>query len=548
MTSLTRNAPSGQIDSLSYTYKSGSVQLNKIVDMAVDDREKGYTNANNRIYEQCENGCVAYDPENNATITRDHLNLITSITIPDSNVVINNFRDAQGQWHRREIERGHVKTVIDRINNVEFRNGSLSVIHHADGYITPDFGAASEELFLTGTKNHVSIEEAVTINTDRTLISGLEQNWGQESVTMLCDFEVKQGAQFLADIRPVEIKGFHLNYIIRDHLGSPRVIFSDFNNNNSISTNEVISAHDYYPFGLEWKETASFTQRSTNSPSDSLNFNPNPPIQGSQFKNAATPLAAASIPNYRNSYTDQELIPFSNYLEFDARTYLKAAAVFDGPDPISDQFPHVHSYNYAELSPVTNIDLYGLQMQNASKGQLLKHGLKELGKSLFNDARQLLSSVFKEGSANGNSNALDHLFTDKAVTILGKSGKNSEGSIQPPSGDGSTVIIESDEILAPGAGNGTKMGNLALKISDDAGEITQAAISTKKIVENLSKFIVNSSVSTDVGIDTQKVGGVRLIEYSNGDLDLIRDTQFMQIHTVVNTFGDTARIITPIKN
>ena len=51
-------------------------------------------------------------------------------------------------------------------------------------------------------------------------------------------------------------------------------------------------------------------------------------------------------------------------MQFDARTYLKAAAVFDGPDPISDQFPHVHSYNYAELSPVTNIDLYGLQALN----------------------------------------------------------------------------------------------------------------------------------------------------------------------------------------
>ena len=35
--------------------------------------------------------------------------------------------------------------------------------------------------------------------------------------------------------------------------------------------------------------------------------------------------------------------------------------LFEGPDPISSQFPHVNSYNYAENSPVAFIDLWGLQ-------------------------------------------------------------------------------------------------------------------------------------------------------------------------------------------
>ena len=34
---------------------------------------------------------------------------------------------------------------------------------------------------------------------------------------------------------------------------------------------------------------------------------------------------------------------------------------FTGVDPISDQFPWVSTFNYAENEPVANIDLHGLQ-------------------------------------------------------------------------------------------------------------------------------------------------------------------------------------------
>lgn len=50
-----------------------------------------------------------------------------------------------------------------------------------------------------------------------------------------------------------------------------------------------------------------------------------------------------------------------NLYAYGARYYDPAIARFTGVDPISDQFPHVSTYNYAENSPIANIDLHGLQ-------------------------------------------------------------------------------------------------------------------------------------------------------------------------------------------
>ena len=47
--------------------------------------------------------------------------------------------------------------------------------------------------------------------------------------------------------------------------------------------------------------------------------------------------------------------------DYGARYYDPSIGRFTGVDPISDQFPHVSTYNYAENSPIRYIDLWGLQ-------------------------------------------------------------------------------------------------------------------------------------------------------------------------------------------
>jgi RHS repeat-associated protein len=94
---------------------------------------------------------------------------------------------------------------------------------------------------------------------------------------------------------------------------------------HSVKSNPKNRLLNYYPFGLEWE--APTTQ----------------------------------VPKYRNAYNDKERISHTKYLDFGARDYIKTANIFMGPDPISSQFPHVTTINYAENGPVTNVDLHGLQ-------------------------------------------------------------------------------------------------------------------------------------------------------------------------------------------
>ena len=63
-----------------------------------------------------------------------------------------------------------------------------------------------------------------------------------------------------------------------------------------------------------------------------------------------------------------------NWYHYGARMYDPAVGRFTGVDPISDQFPWVSTFNYAENEPVANIDLHGLQ--KLSFQNLIQRGLE----------------------------------------------------------------------------------------------------------------------------------------------------------------------------
>ena len=318
---LTRRHANVLIDDLVYVKKTGSNLLEEIDDES--GSPLGYKESTGYLHDG--NGFITFDPEIGATITRDHLNHITSIALPNA-IHISSSRDANGQLHRRIIDSAGVLTTIDRIGACEFRNGALSVIHHDNGYITMN-RAAPEELYLTGTVSHTKTEQGVSITTERVLNAGAnETNEAQEEIVMKPQFEVKAGAVYTAEIKEFPIQGLNYHYVIKDHLGSPRVVFQDVNNNNSIDfATDLEDVKNYYPFGLEWQKPTHEEAK------------------------------------YRNAYNNKERISHTKYLDFGARNYIKSANVFDGPDPINSDFPHITSIAYAENRPVNSIDLWGLQ-------------------------------------------------------------------------------------------------------------------------------------------------------------------------------------------
>ena len=111
-------------------------------------------------------------------------------------------------------------------------------------------------------------------------------------------------------------------YVITDHLGNTRLRFSDLDGNTQIDSTELLSTHDYYPFGLEWQDG------------------------GYKY-------------TYNGKEIDREL--GLNWHHYGKRMYDAVLGRFTGVDPISDQFPWVSTFNYAENEPVANIDLHGLQ-------------------------------------------------------------------------------------------------------------------------------------------------------------------------------------------
>ncbi len=334
---VTRRKALTLIDNLDYDYKSNSNRLNEILDNT--SNAAGFTETG-QLYAQDANGFISYDAESEATITRDHLNHIK--TINQSGVSISCARDASGQLHRTAIDEGGVKLNLDRIGNCEYRDGVLSVIHHDNGYITFN-RAVPETLYLTGTTTTTKTEQAAGIRSERTISPpGNETNEASDQIELEPTFEVKLGAQYEAKIEDFPIQGLAYHYVVKDHLGSPRAVFQDINNNNQIDfATELEETKNYYAFGMEWDAPTQETAK------------------------------------YRNAYNNKERTPFTKYLDFGARNYIKTANVFDGPDPIASSFPHVTTINYAENSPISNIDLHGLQKFSFNE-------LKQRGADLFN--------------------------------------------------------------------------------------------------------------------------------------------------------------------
>ncbi|PHI19010.1 hypothetical protein CEQ90_15345 [Lewinellaceae bacterium SD302] len=128
-----------------------------------------------------------------------------------------------------------------------------------------------------------------------------------------------------------------------DHLGNTVVLFEDTDQDGVIldapgqGNTEVLQRNLYYPFGLELNGTA--------------------------------PIQPETDQNYL--YNGKEQMEGTGLYAYGFRYYDPTIGRFTGVDPIADQFAFVSPFNYAENSPIANIDLHGLQAYYAADGSLL---------------------------------------------------------------------------------------------------------------------------------------------------------------------------------
>ena len=112
------------------------------------------------------------------------------------------------------------------------------------------------------------------------------------------------------------------------------MLFEDKNDDGLIvdlpedsAATEVLQRKLYYPFGMELRGTS-----------------PVRPAVGQ-----------------RHAYNGKELVEGTGLYAYGFRFYDPVTGRFTGVDPIADQFAFVSGYNYAENSPIANVDLHGLQ-------------------------------------------------------------------------------------------------------------------------------------------------------------------------------------------
>jgi len=121
------------------------------------------------------------------------------------------------------------------------------------------------------------------------------------------------------------------HYYLKDHLGN---VYVTFDSNGSVKQED-----SYYPFGLTIKALHS---------------------GGSDNK------------NLYNGKELQDEFGFGMY-DYGFRFYDPLICRFIGIDPISEKYNFVTPYNYAENSPIANIDLWGLQAYYAADGSFLHY-------------------------------------------------------------------------------------------------------------------------------------------------------------------------------
>ena len=118
-------------------------------------------------------------------------------------------------------------------------------------------------------------------------------------------------------------------YYLRDHLGNPRILFTDANNNGSIAANDILQTSTYYPYGSVISSLSS---------------------------------GAPTVPNdYK--YNGKEFVDDLglNMLDYGARLYDPLTGRWNGVDALAERYASSGTYNYVLGNPILMVDPDGMR-------------------------------------------------------------------------------------------------------------------------------------------------------------------------------------------
>jgi len=224
----------------------------------------------------------------------------------------------------------------------------------------------------------------------------------------------------------------------------------------------------------------------------------------------------SSAGGYCYRYNGKELNEDVGLYEYGFRWYDPAIGRFTGVDPISDQFPHVSTYNYAENEPIGSIDLHGLQRVRVndirnSSGEVVRRKVSVTYNQKVLNLSSKENYQLKAGIARGNKSFAGAMSGQSFAQVniggeltKGKIPIDVEVSVETQMINSVDQISDGDHVMVIADGVSGESGTNTEGVAELSGNV--AVVEADQIVSSSGEVMAHE-MGHNAGLDFSHSGG-----------------------------------------